>query len=80
MKNEIEAILNNIGTNVQGMSLEQVKIRHKAKLVLVTEKGTKEFTITQNLINFMNGLTKNIYFGSTDEDGKKMGVILIWEK
>jgi len=28
----------------------------------------------------MNGLTKNIYFGSTDEDGKKMGVILIWEK
>jgi len=79
MKNEIEQILNNSGTNVQGMSLEQVRVRHRARLILVTEKGTKEFTVTASLINFMKGLNKSIWFGSTDKRGKKMGMILIWE-
>lgn len=79
MKNEVEAILNNEGVNVQGMSLDKVKVRNTARLVLVTREGMKEFVITHALLNFMKG-QKSIYFGSTGKRGKKVGVILTWEK
>jgi len=79
MKNEIKAILENKGINLQGISLEKPIGEKEITLVLVTSEGIKEFIVTQALGTLLNRKTRSIYFGSTEETGKKFGVILAWQ-
>ena len=78
----IKRIIENKGINIQMLGLDRPKSdENTLKLYIVDEKyGLKEFAVTNSISDLINRKTNCLVFGTTKSNGKKIGVVLVWER